>query len=207
MNNENILIVDDNPANLKLLSGMLTEYGYNVRPVPSGKLALSGAKAITPDLILLDIMMPDIDGYEVCKKIRADKKTENVPVIFISAINDTLDKVKAFSLGGTDYITKPFQLEEVLARVKTHLSIRKLQKKLENQLQEEARLNKKLKSAITKIKVLQELLPVCSNCKKIRDDEGYWHEVTTYIHEHSDIEFTHSICPECKKQLYPKYFK
>ncbi len=127
----NILVVDDTPANLRLLAGILNGKGYKVRPVPSGELALSAVKGMPPDLILLDIMMPEMNGYEVCEKIKADEHTRHIPVIFISAINDVLDKVKAFAVGGVDYITKPFQVEEVLVRVETHLAMCQLQKKLQ----------------------------------------------------------------------------
>ncbi|MFB2878001.1 sensor histidine kinase [Floridanema aerugineum] len=126
----NILVVDDTPANLRLLVGMLTEKGYKVRPVMDGELALTGAKAMPPDLILLDINMPKMNGYEVCQKLKEDELTREIPVIFISALDDALDKVQAFQVGGIDYVTKPFQVEEVLARVETHLAIRELQKSL-----------------------------------------------------------------------------
>jgi len=136
----NILVVDDTRDNLRLLSNILTGQGYQVRPVPNGSKALSAAKARLPDLILLDIMMPDLDGYAVCEQLKADERTRDIPVIFISALNETFDKVKAFDLGGVDYIAKPFQAEEVLARVKTHLSLRSMQQQLHaqnDQLQQE----------------------------------------------------------------------
>ncbi len=107
-----ILIVDDTPANLRLLSGMLGEQGYKVRLAPNGKLALMNAQAAPPDLILLDIKMPGLSGYEVCEQLKADPRTRDIPVIFISALDQTEDKVKAFTFGGVDYITKPFRLEE-----------------------------------------------------------------------------------------------
>ncbi len=99
---ENILIVDDTPDNLNLLSEILTERGYKVRPAPSGKLALRFIQSTLPDLILLDIKMPEMDGYEVCKQLKASERTQDIPVIFISALNEVFDKVKAFSLGGVD---------------------------------------------------------------------------------------------------------
>jgi diguanylate cyclase (GGDEF)-like protein len=136
----NIIVVDDTRENLRLLSNILKEQGYQVRPVPLGSRALAAAKSRPPDLILLDIMMPEMDGYEVCSELKADRRTRDIPIIFISALNDTVDKVKAFSQGGVDFITKPFQTEEVLARVKTHLTIRNLQKELEARNQELARL-------------------------------------------------------------------
>ncbi len=130
----NILIVDDTPANLRLLSGILKEEGYKVRPAPSGPLALSAAQNSAPDLILLDINMPEMDGYEVCRQLKADKELARVPVIFLSALSETEDKLKAFEAGGVDYITKPFQYEEVRARVETHLRIRRLQVELEDKI-------------------------------------------------------------------------
>ena len=147
----NILVVDDTPENLHLLSGILSKNGYQVRPVPNGKLALSAAQRIPPDLVLLDIMMPEMDGYQVCQQLKANEATKDIPVIFISAINDVMDKVKAFAVGGVDFITKPFQLEEVLARIKTHLKICSLQ----NSLQER---NEDLATAIQELQATQEHL-------------------------------------------------
>jgi class 3 adenylate cyclase len=119
----NILLVDDVPANLTLLGGMLKGKGYRVRPVPSGRLALKAIEHESPDLILLDITMPEMDGYEVCRKLKEDSRFKDIPVIFISALTETLDMVKAFGSGGVDYITKPFQFAEVEARVETHLKL------------------------------------------------------------------------------------
>jgi len=126
-----ILIVDDTPENLRVLLELLKRQGYKVRAVPSGKLALQAASSEPPDLILLDIMMPDMDGYEVCRRLKEDAKLCEIPVVFLSALGDTLDKVRAFDAGGVDYVTKPFQFEEVLARVETHLRLRRLQVQLE----------------------------------------------------------------------------
>lgn len=127
----NILIVDDIPANLKLLGAILKNEGYKVRPVPSGALALQAALAEKPSLILLDIMMPEMTGYEVCDKLKENPDLKDVPVIFISALNDTNDIVKALTSGGVDFITKPFQAEEVKARVSTHLKICQQSKELQ----------------------------------------------------------------------------
>ncbi|NEP56339.1 MAG: response regulator [Symploca sp. SIO2G7] len=132
----NILIVDDTIENLRLLAATLTKRGYKVRSAISGSLALMGVQVAPPDLILLDIKMPDMSGYEVCQKLKAWKPTCEIPVIFISALHETLDKVKAFSVGGADYITKPFQMEEVLARVENQLTIRRLNQELEKRVEE-----------------------------------------------------------------------
>lgn len=126
-----ILIVDDTPANLKLLSEILTRHNYQVRPASSGSLALKSVAIEKPDLILLDIKMPNMDGYEVCRRLKLDESSAKIPIIFISALDDTADKVKGFNAGGIDYITKPFQTEEILARIKTHLSLAYLQETLE----------------------------------------------------------------------------
>ena len=129
----NILIVDDTPDNLRLLSTMLSEQGYKVRSALNGEMALMGVNAVPPDLILLDINMPKMNGYDVCSALKASDATREIPVIFISALGEVWDKVKGFSVGGVDYITKPFQLKEVLARIETHLTIRNLQMQLQEQ--------------------------------------------------------------------------
>ena len=131
-----ILVVDDNLQNLKLLIALLDKRGYLARPVNSGKLALRVVQAAPPDLILLDIDMPDMDGYEVCKKLKENPITRDIPVIFLSAYQDVTEKLKAFQAGGIDYITKPFLAEEVFARVEKHLSISILQKELKVQNKE-----------------------------------------------------------------------
>jgi phosphoserine phosphatase RsbU/P len=137
----NVLLIDDTPANLQVLGGMLKEQGCIVRPVPSGKLGIRFAEADPPDIILLDIMMPEMDGYEVCRRLKGIERLKDIPIIFISALHETIDKVKAFSAGGVDYITKPFQFEEVQARLRTHLNIRRLQVELESQNRRLSELN------------------------------------------------------------------
>ena len=126
-----ILVVDDSPANLRLLSFMLTEQGYKVRSVVSGAMALTATRAAAPDLILLDITMPEMSGYQVCEQLKADECTKEIPIIFISALDQIEDKIQAFAAGGVDYVTKPFQFQEVLARVETHLALRDLQIQLQ----------------------------------------------------------------------------
>ena len=140
-----ILIVDDIPENLHVLFELLTAEKYEVRRVKSGKQALRSISADPPDLILLDIRMPDMDGYEVCRRLKAQSETEDIPVIFLSALDDALDKVKAFSIGGADYISKPFQTEEVLARIKHQLIIQQQKEELIHARQA-AELSSKIKS-------------------------------------------------------------
>lgn len=129
---ENILLVDDSPANLRLLSQILGERGYGVRAATSGPRALASIELTPPDLILLDIRMPEMDGYQVCQQLKANPRTADIPILFISALDEIQDKMRAFSIGAVDYITKPFQLEEVMARVETHLALRRLQRNLQS---------------------------------------------------------------------------
>lgn len=126
-----IMVVDDTPANLQLLTGLLQSRGYRVRPVPSGELALEAFRREVPELVLLDINMPGMTGYEVCERFKRDPLAAAVPVIFLSALSETTDKVKGFALGAVDYITKPFQFAEVESRVSTHLELARLRQQLE----------------------------------------------------------------------------
>lgn len=129
-NTPNILIVDDIPDNLKVLGAILKESGYKIRPVTSGMLALQVAEKEKPDMILLDVMMPDMDGYEVCRRLKENKNLSDVPVIFITALNATNDIKKSFQAGGVDYITKPFKKEELLARVNSHIQLAHIRNEL-----------------------------------------------------------------------------
>ena len=142
-----ILVVDDVPANLQLLSGMLKQRGYRVRPAPSGRLALQAAKSRVPDLVLLDVNMPEMNGYDVCRRLKEDPASAGVPVIFVSALSEPFDKVQAFAAGGVDYIAKPLHLDEVHARIETHLSLRRLQIELEHKNRELEATNARLREA------------------------------------------------------------
>lgn len=150
----NVLIIDDTPENLTLLAEMLKHEGYKVRSTTKGSSALRSAQVTLPDVILLDVNMPEMNGYEVCQKFKADELTRDVPIIFISALGDVLDKVKAFQVGGVDYITKPFQLEEVQARISTHLTLCRLRQQLQAQnlqLQEEIRERQQAEDKFAKV--------------------------------------------------------
>ncbi|OUC15982.1 MAG: hypothetical protein B0A82_04035 [Alkalinema sp. CACIAM 70d] len=144
-----VLIVDDVQSNLTLLSAALKRQGYDIHTALSGKEAMASIQNAIPDVVLLDIMMPDMDGYAVCEYLRNYTLTQDIPVIFVSAIHDASSKVKAFGLGGSDYITKPFQIEEVLVRVDNQLKIRSLQKRLENQ-------NVRLQDELTERRQMEE---------------------------------------------------
>ena len=176
-----VLVVDDNPQNLQVLGPMLENKGYDVAFATSGEQALEFIDSETPDLVLLDIMMPGMDGYQVCKRLKKEKTTASIPVIFLTAKSDADDIVQGFEAGGVDYVTKPFNSAELLARVKTHLE---------------------LKNAREEIKTLRGIIPICAHCKKVRNDSGFWEQVEVYVRDHSEAEFTHGLCPDCQNELY-----
>ena len=169
-----VLTVDDKPQNLQFLGKLLSDNGYEVGVAQSGQQALNFVRKNEPDLILLDIMMPDMDGYEVCKRLKEDFSAKPIPIIFVTAKTDPEAIIKGFDMGGVDYVTKPFNSAELLARIKTHIDLR----------------------------TLRGLLPMCSKCKKIRDDKGFWERVDSYIEEHTQVTFSHGICPDCLVDLY-----
>ncbi|MCF6179805.1 MAG: response regulator [Geopsychrobacter sp.] len=172
-----ILIVDDNPNNLQILGKLLTAQGYDLSIAQCGEDALQSANETLPDLILLDIMMPGMDGYEVCRKLKEDMATRHIPLIFLTAKIGADEIIKGFDLGAADYVTKPFNVAELLARVRVHIELN----------------------------TLRGILPVCSQCKKIRDDEGIWNQIEEYIENHSKAQFSHSLCPHCMDELYGAY--
>ena len=191
-----ILVVDDDHDLLKLLSDTLTGQGYRVQVADSGEVALASVVDNPPELILLDIMMPGMNGFEVLHWLKERDESCDIPIIFLSALNQTVQRVKGLKLGAIDFISKPFQIEELLARVQTHLGAHRLRVRVEEQRDE-------LCSALAKLKVLSGFLPICANCKKIRDENGDWNQLETYIREHSEAEFSHGICPECSPTSLP----
>ena len=169
-----ILIVDDNPRNLQYLGNLLRDNGYDPAAATNGRQAFAFLAKRRPDLILLDIMMPGMDGYSVCAKVKANKATHHIPIIFLSAKTEPEDIARGFECGGVDYVTKPFHAVELLARVKTHVEM----------------------------KILRGFLPICASCKKVREDKGYWMDIEEYLKKHADILLSHSLCKECADKLY-----
>ncbi|MCB9481109.1 MAG: response regulator [Desulfobacteraceae bacterium] len=181
-----VMAVDDNSKNLQVVGKILGKNGYNLSLVGDGQTALKLAKEKQPDLILLDIMMPVMDGFEVCSLLKKDEITKNIPVIFLTAKTGEDDIVKGFETGGVDYITKPFNHRELLARVNTHVE---------------------LKRSREEIKTLKGFIPICACCKKIRDDKGFWEDVEKYVEERSYAKFSHGMCPDCVKSQYPDIYE
>ncbi len=183
-----ILIVDDDQFNLSILTEILHN-DYKIMEAQSGDKALEiVAGPHPPDLILLDILMPGMDGYQVCTRIKTDENTAHIPIIFVTAVSEAMDAAKAFELGAVDYVAKPFNPITVKARVNTHIKLSTTMQELANALKEVKRLN--------------GLLPICASCKKIRDDQGYWKQVEMYLEENSGVTFSHGICPDCSESMY-----
>jgi len=188
-----ILVVDDEPVVRQVLLNQLSSEGYEVIEAKDGPEALRRLDDEL-DLVLLDIMMPRMSGFEVCDSIRQRYSIEQLPVIYLSAKNQVEDLLNGFASGANDYVAKPVAKDELIARVKTHLELRDLNSKMESLVEKRT----------DQVKRLGGLLPICSSCKKIRDDDGYWRDVETFLDQHSDATFTHGLCDHCITSLYPE---
>ncbi len=193
-----VLIVDDNAKNVQVLGTILMDAQYRVAVAHRGQVVFDMLPKVKPDLILLDIMMPEMDGYEVCRRLKGDPAYAEIPVIFLTAKTETDDIVLGFDLGAADFVTKPFRSRELLSRVQTHISLIRLQKSLKKK-------NQELEAALASVKTLSGLLPICSHCKKIRNDKNEWQSIETYVSEHTEADFSHSICPDCARLHFPEY--
>ncbi len=191
-----ILVVDDVAKNLEVIGNILSLEDYQISVAGDGQKAWTIIQRISPDLILLDIMMPTLDGYTLCRRIKALEDKKDIPIIFVTAKSSSDDLVKGFEVGAVDYVTKPFNAAELLARVRTHIALYRTKKR-------NLFLIEELRQALCQVKKLTGLLPICSGCKKIRDDDGYWNKVEAYISAHSDVRFSHGICPDCVRKHYP----
>lgn len=192
-----VMVVDDDLFSRSSLAVFLQKNGYRVVEAEDGARALSLLRHCPCDLVLLDMDMPVMDGVETCRRLRQIEDYADIPVLMITGLDDDESIDQAFAVGATDYLTKPFHWTVLRNRVKY----------LINQLhveREQRQLLQQLTEALEKVKALTGLLPICAACKKIRDDDGYWQEVETFMGDHSELQFTHGICPECRKKLYPK---
>ncbi len=195
----NILIVDDRPENLLSLTAMLEDPGINIISASSGNEALMLLLQHDFALVFLDVQMPEMNGFEVAELMRSKKKTQTIPIIFITALSKDQGHIfKGYESGAVDYICKPI-LEPLVLRSKVQIfcQLHQQRQQIENQLQELADKNQLLKKQLDEIKTLRNIIPICSVCKKIRDDRGYWKQLETYLHNHSGLDFSHGYCPEC----------
>ena len=178
-----VLVVDDNPENLRVVAETLEQAGLGVALALSAEEALLFLKTRLPDCILLDIMMPHMDGLELCEQIKAKPHYALIPVIFLTAREELDDILKGFAAGGVDYNVKPFNGAELISRVKTHIE---------------------LKLAREEIRTLRGILPVCASCKNVRDQNDLWVPFEIFVKDHTEAEISHGMCPDCLKKLYPE---
>ena len=190
-----ILIAEDDPVSRRILEATLLKWGYEV------SVALDGTEAWeklqrehAPSLAILDIMMPGIDGLEVCRRVRQLPTTTPPYLILLTAMSSKDEVVTGIQAGANDYLSKPFHRDELKARVGVGAQMLALQKSLAERVKE-------LEQALSQVKQLQGMLPICSYCKKIRNDQNYWQRVEGYISDHTDVEFSHGICPDCHVQV------
>jgi two-component system cell cycle response regulator len=240
--NANILIVEDSPTQALQLQSLLEENDFEVSIAYNGAEGLSCLKEEKPDLVVSDIVMPEMDGYELCRKIKEDDDLKSIPVLLLTQLTEPEDIIKGLDAGADNFVTKPYDPKLLLSQIEYILVNRTMRtsprtemgvevffagKKYfinsdrmqildllfstyQNSLQQKRELerkNKELKEALDTINTLHGILPICANCKKIRDDKGSWSQIEAYITKHSEAQFSHGICPECAKKLYPEFVK
>ena len=235
-----ILIVEDSPPQAVLLQKLLEKNGYKVSVAVNGVEALSYLEGHLPALIISDIIMPEMDGYELSQKVKARDELKDIPIILLTQLTEPEDIVRGLGCGADNFITKPYDRELLLSRIRYVLVNQEIRKDrvmemgievffagkkhfinsdriqildllfstYENAVQQKRdleQINKELKEALETIKKLEGILPICAKCKKIRDDKGNWIQMEKYIRDRSEARFSHSICPECAKKLYPDF--
>ncbi len=200
-----ILVVDDSPENRSILQLLLESAGYQqILLAESAREAFerlglenSNTPAENIELVLMDIMMPDMDGVEACRRIKGDARYRDLPIVMVTAMTEAGFLEAAFTAGAVDYVTKPINRLELLARMRSTV-------KLKREMDRRKAREKELEQALQEIKVLRGILPICSRCKKIRDEHGQWHTVESYITDHTEADFSHGICPDCMDKQFPK---
>ena len=209
-----ILIVDDSADQQALLRAILGRAGHkDVLSADSAKTAATmlNLEGESPgqkiDLILMDVLMPDQDGVETCRQIKRCAHLQDVPVIMVTAKNDQRNLQEAFAAGAMDFISKPVNSVELLARVSSALLLKQEMDRRKNRELELRRSNEELQKALKEVKVLRGLIPICASCKKIRNDGGFWQQLEEYLGEHSEAAFSHGLCQHCIKKLYPGVYQ
>ena len=196
--NINILIVDDDPEVLFATVRIIEAEGYKAKSASSGSECRTLAGEYHPDLILMDVVLPDIEGTELCRELKSDPDLKDTYIILISGMKKTsIEQASGLDVGADGYIARPISNQELKARVNAMVRIIKAER-------ERDRLIIELREALKHIKRLSGLLPLCSHCKQVRDDKGYWNQIDAYLQEHSDVDISHSICPDCAKKYYPE---
>ena len=194
-----ILAVDDESINLLLITGHL-KGEYEILTALNGHDALETLDKHEIDLILLDVMMPGMNGFEVCGIIKADERFSDIPVIFLTALNNEDSQLQGLEFGGIDYLTKPINFALLKLRVRNHITLKEKNDLVKEQRNLLMQKNDQLEAALAQIKRLEGIIPICSYCKKIRDDKNSWQQLEKYISEHSEALFSHGMCPDCVEE-------
>src|SRR5687768_7092040 len=190
-----ILIAEDNPVSRRVLEATLEKFGHQVIVAADGAQAWTTLqRADAPSLAILDWMMPELDGVEICRRVRETPTSTPPYIILLTAKSERGDVVAGLDAGANDYLTKPFDRAELRARVQVGVQVLELQKNLAARVCE-------LEDALAQVKQLQALLPICSYCKNIRDEQNYWQQLDSYLMEHADVMFSHGICPDCYEKV------
>lgn len=201
---DSILIVDDSPSDLLLLEGLLKARGRIIHTATNGAEGLKAAADHPLAVILLDVQLPDISGIEVAKKLREHEATKYIPVIFVTGTSTADEQIfKGYDVGAVDYLIKPVNADLLRSKVRVFCQLYAQRRTIEYQLEQIQTKNSELEDRFTQINTLRSLIPICASCKRVRDDSGYWESIESYLHEHSDSEFSHSICPDCRERIYP----
>ena len=196
-----VLIIDDSPIDIMLLESWVGESpGNEPYCFTSAGEAISWCRDNLPDFIVVDYHMPVMNGIEFLSQVRAISGFTDIPVVMVTAEHDKSVRYDALNHGANDFLNKPLDKMEFIVRMNNMLNLRRAHIRLEDKVEA-------LEKALSDIKRLQGLLPICASCKKIRDDQGYWKQIEAYLSEHSDLSFSHGICPDCLKKLYPEIYE
>jgi sigma-B regulation protein RsbU (phosphoserine phosphatase) len=194
-----ILIAEDDRVSRCILEATLVKWGYEVSVTFDGRQAWDALqREDAPSLAILDIMMPGMDGLEICRRVRQSTSATPPYLILLTAMSDKEDVVRGIQAGANDYLSKPFDRDELRVRVGVGVRMLTLQKALAERVEE-------LEEALSQVKRLQGMLPICSYCKKVRDDQNYWQKVEDYISDHADVQFSHGICPGCYERVIREF--
>ena len=194
-----ILIAEDDATSRIVLATVLTKDGYDVTATDDGGAAWEVLqKPDAPRLAILDLMMPGIDGLELVRRVRAIPSAAPPYLIIVSTKSEKSDVIAALDAGANDYLTKPFDPGELRARIEVGRRMIEMRFELNEKVKE-------LKQALAEVRTLKGIVPICANCKNVRDDQGYWNRVESYLNEHTEADFTHAVCPDCMKRLYPQF--
>lgn len=196
-----VLIADDDPVNVQLMR-LIFKDQYETLYAADGIEALAMVQENRPDIVLMDVMMPGISGFDVCRRMKDDPELASIPVIFITALDSNDSEIEGFTSGGLDYVTKPIRSHLLRLRVNNHLEMRRYHNLVREQRDELQKKTRELEDALSRVKTLEGIIPICMYCKSIRNDAEAWEKLEAYITRHTDALFSHGICPTCMKKYH-----